>query len=301
MRSSSLIDGGEFRFERLTITGVDNEPVLARNAPAQRAEEVCLFHKDTSSGDEYVKSLLDRVEAAMAQRQSFPVVRFADGEYEFYKGSLKCNGLYQQAESAAAIRAAFPAHAAALRKLAADGVLAPLIFSGNVRRRCRLCALFGNKDGNDLALRFLAFLMGHGAALTGRNYVPFYAVYAALSVARFAAMLDGKTICIVNSDYNAAACASWFARTGSHPHLVHVPIPSSYIATRWVTMRDSVFANVPDKPNLFLVGAGIGALEVCVDAARRYSVPAIDSGHILNMMNDLEFKSGGPRLFTFSR
>jgi hypothetical protein len=292
-----IISGGEFRFARLTITGINNEPVLVRNAPAQREEETCLFHKDVSSGDEYVTSLLNRVETAMTQRRALPVVRFADGEYAFYKASLRCNGLYQQAESVAAIRTAFPAHAAALRAVANDGILAPLIFPGNVRRR----SWWQRKNGDDSALRFLEFLSRNGVALAARNYVPFYAVYAALSGARFAAMLNGKTICVVNSDYNAAACASWFACASSHPHLVHAPIPSAYVATRWATMRDKVFAGVTGKPDIFLVGAGIGALEVCVEMARRYSVPAIDAGHILNMMNDLGSKSRGPRLYTFQR
>jgi len=66
-------------------------------------------------------------------------------------------------------------------------------------------------------------------------------------------------------------------------------------------MREDVFRNVPENPGCFMVGAGIGALQVCVDAARRFSAPAIDLGHILNMMNDLERKSQGPRLFTFRR
>jgi hypothetical protein len=46
-----------------------------------------------------------------------------------------------------------------------------------------------------------------------------------------------------------------------------------------------------------MVGAGIGALEVCNDVARATSRPTIDSGHIVNSMNDLESKSNGPRLF----
>jgi hypothetical protein len=50
-----------------------------------------------------------------------------------------------------------------------------------------------------------------------------------------------------------------------------------------------------------MVGAGVGALDVCVDLARFSSVPAIDAGHILNVMNGLECKSGGPRLFTYQR
>lgn len=290
-----------FRYAHLTIEGIDNEPVFARNAPGQREEEICLFHESVSSGDAYVALLANRIEAGMKNRAPLPVVRFADGEYAFYSGSLKCNGLYHQAESVSAIKATFPAHAEALRYLAASGILAPLVFPGNARERHGLRALFGKKDGRDWAIHFLKFLARHQIRLTQTNYIPFYCVYAYLSSARFAKAVDGKTVCVVNSDFNEAACTAWFERAGSRPKLVHVPIPSSYVATQWDSMREEAFRHVPENPDCFMVGAGVGALEVCVDAARRFSAPTIDSGHILNMMNDLESKSAGPRLFTFRR
>lgn len=296
-----LLGGDHFRFARLEIEGIDNEPVFAKNASGQREEEICLFHKAVPSGDAYMVLLADRIEAGMKNHSSLPVVRFADGEYAFYSGSLKCNGLYHQAESVAAIKAALPAHVEALRYLAASGIVAPLIFPGNTRERRGLRALFGKKNGKDLAIRFLQFLAHSHVKLTETNYIPFYCVYSYLSSTRFAQAVDGKTVCIVNSDFNAAACAAWFERAGSRPKLVHVPIPDSYVATQWDSMRENVFRNVPENPDCFMVGAGVGALQVCVDAARHFSVPAIDSGHILNMMNDLERKSQGPRLFTFRR
>lgn len=296
-----LLGGDHFRYARLAIEGIDNEPVFSINAPGQREEEICLFHESVPSGDAYVTLLADRIEAGMKNHSSLPVVRFADGEYAFYSGSLKCNGLYRQAESVAAIKAAFPAHLKALRYLAVSGILAPLIFPGNTRERRGLRTLFRKKDGKDLAICFLQFLTQNHIGLAEKNYIPFYCVYSYLSGTRFAHAVDGKTVCIVNSDFNEAACAAWFARAGSYPKLVHVPIPASYVATQWDSMRENAFRNVPEKPDCFMVGAGVGALEVCVDAARRFSAPAIDSGHILNMMNDLESKSQGPRLFTFRR
>lgn len=291
----------DFRFERLAISGIDNEPVLSRNAPGQREEEFCLFHKDMPSGDAYVSLLSERVETGIKDRRPLPVVRFADGEYEFYSASLKCNGLYKQAESVEAIRAAFPAHAEALRYLSMNGFMAPLLFPGNMRRRGRFRALLGKKNGEDSALRFLEFLARYGINLTGANYMPFYAVYAYLSGERFAAAVDSKTVCVINSDFNEKECYGWFGRAGSHPRLIHAPIPDSYAATRWDSMREGVFRAVKEKPDCFLVGAGVGALQVCVDAAKRFSVPAIDAGHIINMMNGLERKSNGPRLYTFKR
>lgn len=52
---------------------------------------------------------------------------------------------------------------------------------------------------------------------------------------------------------------------------------------------------------LCLVGAGIGALLVFVDVAHKFSIPAIDAGHVLNMMNGCEEKSGRPRLYTIHK
>jgi hypothetical protein len=66
-------------------------------------------------------------------------------------------------------------------------------------------------------------------------------------------------------------------------------------------MRDEVLRAVPQDVDLCLVGAGVGALRVCADISRRFSVPALDAGHALNMMNDMERKSMGPRLYTIHR
>lgn len=296
-----ILNSGNFRFDRLLIQGIDNEPVLALNAPCQREEEICILHRDIPSGDGYLQLLASRVKSALANRSPLPVVRFADGEYEFYKGTLKCNGLYQQAESQAAIRKAMPAHINALRYTSEHGILAPLVFPGNVRKLPMMQRLFGKKDGNDHGLRFLDLLAKNGVWMTESNYIPFYVVYAYLSSRQFAASVDGRTVCVVNSDFNAEACAAWFASAGSHPKLVHVPIPESYVATRWETMRELALQTIPKNPDLFLVGAGVGALQICADVAKHFSAPALDAGHILNMMNDLENKSKGPRLYTFRR
>ena len=63
-------------------------------------------------------------------------------------------------------------------------------------------------------------------------------------------------------------------------------------------MKEDVLGKIPADADICLVGAGVGALPVCVDAAMRLSAPAIDAGHILNMMNGREDKSNGMRLYT---
>ena len=108
-------------------------------------------------------------------------------------------------------------------------------------------------------------------------------------------------MCLVNSEYHPAACRDWFASRGAHPRISHVPIPDSLVATRWERMREGVLAQVPADAELFLVGAGIGSLPVCVDLARRFRLPAIDAGHVVNLLNGREDKSNGPRLYTLHR
>ncbi|MCL5966781.1 MAG: hypothetical protein M1550_06220 [Deltaproteobacteria bacterium] len=296
-----LLAEGEFRFDRLEISGIDNHPVFRVNAPDMPEQEICLFQKSVASGDAYVRFIGERVVTGMRERKSVPVVRFADGEYAFYDLSLKCNGLYLQAESVEAIRRALPLHVEALRFIAGTGMIAPLVFPGNVRRRGGLAALLGKRRGDDSAIRFLEFLGKNGIYLTGSNYVPFYAVYAWLSSDAFAKAVDGATVCVVNSDFDGAACEDWFGRAGSRPRIIHAPIPGSCVATQWDAMREEVLRKIPGDADLCLVGAGAGALPACVDIARRSGVPAIDGGHILNMMNALERKSGGPRLYTYRR
>jgi hypothetical protein len=290
-----------FRFDTLTVRGIDNSRAVGRFGAGIREQEVCLFHEGTASGDDYVAMLGEQVLCGMRERRGMPVVRFADGEYAFYGLSLGCNGLYEQAESVEAIREAIPAHAEDLRYVAGTGILAPLVFPGNIGPVRRKFPAFWKRSGDDGAARFLEFLRGHGVLLGGTNYVPFYVVYAYLTSRAFAAAVDGRKVCILNSDIDMASCAAWFSALSSRPSLVSVPIPASYVATRWDSMRDEVLRVVPQDVELCLVGAGVGALRVCADLSRRCSVPALDAGHALNMMNDMEKKSMGPRLYSVHR
>ena len=290
---------GDFYFQRLVIDGIDNRAVLAANKPEMAAEETCLFHPALPDGNACLRMLQDRVAAGMADRRPLPVVRFADGEYAFYALSLDCNGLYRQAESVAAIRAALPFHVEALTRLSRTGLLAPLVFPGNIEApRPGLSALLRGLRKRPSATTFLTFLQRHDIPLTGDNYLPFYVVYAWLSSPACARLLDGKQVCLLGSDWNREACVKWFARFDSRPVLSFVEIPSEYVATRWPTMKASILAAIPDTAEICLVGAGIGALPLCVDAATARSIPVLDAGHVFNMMNDRVDKSNGARLYT---
>lgn len=295
-----LISRDGFRFEHLHMQGIDNEPVFALNHPVLREQERCLVSPAAPSGDQAVAAISAAVESTIGRR-ALPVVRFADGEYLFYMRSMKCNGLYQQAQSPEAIRAAFPAHFEAMRRVAASGLLAPLVFPGNVKVGRRSWRRFWKKPkSDDQALRFLDHAASEGVRLDVRNYAPFYAVYAYLSGPAFAATVHGRTVGVINSDFREDACGAWFARRGCRPRVVHVPISDRFVATGWSRMRDSVLSKLDPSVDLWMVGAGIGALEVCEEVSRVTGRPAIDSGHIVNAMNDLESKSNGPRLFTHS-
>ncbi len=297
-----LTKGGQFGFERLTLKDIDNGPVLKLNDPAMAEEEVCLFHRDFSNGDEYFATLHNAIVQGIAGHRELPVVRFADGEYAFYEGSLNCNGLYQQAESRAAIKKALPSHIAALTHLSTSGLLAPLIFPGNAGPEKRgLLSVIPWRKRKPSAATFLQFLAQNGISLLARNYLPFYVVYAYLTSMAFAQIADHRKVCILNAEYNEEAFRKWFERFSCHPEIVFIEIPPVYVATQWPNIGEDIVKRIPSDTCICLVGAGVGALNVCVDAAKRLSIPVIDAGHVLNMMNGREDKSNGPRLYTVRR
>ena len=299
---NGLISSQAFRFDNLVISGIDNTPVFKMNVPEMTEQEVCLFHRDVASGDGYVALLHDAIERGILRHEATPIVRFADGEYAFYRNSLHCNGLYRQAESKAAIKGAMPSHIKALRTLTTSGKIAPLVYPGNVRPKTNtLFSLFRKSKGDDSAIRFVNFLSTCQIELTGENYIPFYALYAYLTSFDFCKLVNGKKICIISSECNMDSCAHWFNRFLSSPEITFVEIPDSYVATRWELIKTEVLAHMPSHVDLCLVGAGAGSLLVCVDAATALSVPAIDAGHVLNMMNGREDKSSGPRLYTIHK
>lgn len=297
-----LLESGEFRFARLDLPDIDNGPVIMANVPEIVEQETCLFHRSVAEGVDYLELLHNFVERGMTERRPAPVVRFADGEYAFYKFTLGCNGLYRQAESVEAIRKVMPLHIDAFRKLAANGKMAPLIFPGNIRRRRKRTFLSFLRDSEEAsAVSFLDFLQGHGIAWAGEHYIPFYAVYAYLTSEAFAHLVDGRKLCIINAEYDPEACRSWFARFASRPEIVFIEIPAEYVATRWDAMRDGILERIPPDADVCLAGAGVGALTVCVDAATCCAVPVLDAGHVLNMMNGREDKSKGPRMYTLRK
>jgi hypothetical protein len=298
---NDLINQGLFRFDRLIITDIDNELVAGLLAPAILREEICLFANAIKSGDDYCDFLSQRLLTALQKRRPLPIVRFADGEYAFYRFTLGCNGLYKQAESIDAIRKVMPLHTAALRYLADHGLFAPLVFPDNSNTNEKRFFSFLRHGKDSSGADFLNFLDSADIKFSHDNYVPFYAVYAYLTSAQFARNMEGKKICILNSEYNENACQEWFARHKSHPRIDYVPIPAEYVATHWDEYKSDILSKIPPDTDLCLAGAGVGALSICADVARDFSIPAIDAGHVLNMMNGRVDKSNGVRLYTLRK
>ena len=288
-----------FRFRNLTLDHVDNASVIENNAPDLVQQEQCLFHRDVQTGGDYLQMLHQEVSRAVEDRKGLPVVRFADGEYAFYRQTKGCNGLYQQAKTIGEIKKAIPFHVEALRILSETGKMAPLVFPGNSHLpRKGFFAFFEKSRGDASATMFLEFLLDHKIELTEKNYIPFYVVYAYLVSEAFAKLVDRKKVCIVCSEFNVKSCQDWFRQYSSSPSLSFAEIPDSYVATRWPFIRKEILRTILPDVDLFLSGAGVGTLSVCVDLAQRFSVPAIDAGHVLNMMNARLDKSNGPRLYT---
>ena len=297
-----LIGEGTFRFDRLVISSIDNEPIIELYGEDYRRVETNLFHQEVKKGDEYMEMLHRFVLYGLCNKSPAPVVRFADGEYAFYDHNLHCNGLYQQAESIGQINAAIPMHLHALETLQQIGKITPVIYPGNVQRKGkRLFSFLRKSKGDDLAIRFLDFLYDNKIELNGENYIPFFVVYAFLTSKRFSKMVDGRNLNVINSECRMTSVNHWFERFFSHPKITFTEIPDSYVATRWGEIKKDVLSRIPQDTDLCLVGAGAGSLLVCVDVARQFGIPAIDAGHVLNMMNGLEEKSNGPRLYTIHK
>ena len=296
-----LIKQKLFRFNHLSVDGIDNETVANIFSHAMLEQEICLFANTVQNGYEYFQLLHRRVETALQKREAFPIVRFADGEYAFYNYTLGCNGLYKQVESIDAIRKVMPQHIEALKYLEVNGLLAPLIFPGNSHIPELSIFPFSRSEKDSSGADFLDFLQASGISLTPENYIPFYVVYAYLSSAQFALNMNGKNICILNSEYDKDNCHKWFAQFSSHPNLSFIDIPAEYVATRWEENKTEILETIPPETDLCLAGAGVGALLVCADVARTFSIPAIDAGHILNMMNGRVDKSNGARLYTLRK
>lgn len=288
---------GGFCFRSIDDERLANQKIISLR-PKLARETVSLVHSSRTSLQANIQYLHERILAATATREALPIVRFADGEYAFYSLSLACNGLYKQARSRQEIQAVLSKHRQALEYVQSNGVMAPLIFPGNLQIRPSLKKILGIKQKPGSALSFLRFLSSHGLRLTSDHYVPFYAIYAYLTSNSFLSACDSKNICILNSDTNTRLANEWFNKSGHRVQISSICMPPEYVATSWQKYKNDILKKIPQEVDICLVGAGIGSLEVCADISQSFSIPAIDAGHVLNMISSRVDKSAGVRLFT---
>ena len=286
-----------FCFESIDDERLANQKIISQR-PKLARETISLVHSSRTSLQANVQYLHERILAAMAMREALPIIRFADGEYAFYSLSLACNGLYKQARSRQEIQAVLAKHIHALEYVQAKGFIAPLIFPGNLQFSPSLKKILGLKEKPGSALSFIRLLSSHGIRLTPDHYIPFYAIYAYLTSNTFLSACGGKNICILNSDLNMKLANEWFNKGGSGARVSYVCIPSEYVAISWQQYKNDILLQIPRETDICLVGAGIGSLEVCADVSQSFSIPAIDAGHVINMINSRVDKSAGARLFT---
>lgn len=276
-----------FRLARLNFTTIGHG--IGLNSEAID-ECYALFGNDVASGDEYLLRFFNLVEAAIHNHQELPIVRMADGEFAFYRKSIKVNGLYQQTRGEQDIIQALPYHIACLQRISQIGLLCPITYLYNISWVTLYeCATFWD------------FLESINASLTPSNYLPFYAIYAALTSLTFMTLIDHKDVLIVSDQFVPQALDSWNAQFHVTPNYKFVSIPSQYVSTDWLSYRDSTLAEIRNIGNvdLVMVAAGAGAVPVCHDVARELQVPVIDSGHVINLMMNNAARSGGHRLFCF--
>lgn len=251
-------------------------------------ESYALFGNNISSGDDYLMALHNRVEAAMNNRVPLPVVRFADGEFAFYRASLQCNGLYIQAGSEQQVREAHSWHLPALRYTGEHGLLCPITY------------LYGLSWVTlDSVRDFLVFLARNEVEFTPNNYIPFYAVYAYLTSVAFMHLIDQKKVCIIGAELHSTAIERWTAQFHVHPQYQYVELPPTMVAINWPVFREEILAAIDPKSDLVLVAGGAAAGPICADVAHRFNVPALDAGHVVNLMNNQVQKSNGHRAYTF--
>jgi hypothetical protein len=288
---------GGFCFRSIDDERLANQKIISQR-PKLARETISLVHSSRTSLQANIQYLHERILAAMAMREALPIVRFADGEYAFYSLSLACNGLYKQARSRQEIQAVLANHIHALKYVQTNGFMAPLIFPANLQFRPSLKKILGIKEKPGSSLSFIRLLSSYGIHLASDSYIPFYAIYAYLTSNKFLSACNGRSICILNSDINMEAANEWFNKGGSRVRISSVCMPSEYVATSWKQYKNDILSQIPRETDICLVGAGIGSLEVCADISQSFSIPAIDAGHVLNMISSRVDKSAGARLFT---
>lgn len=254
-------------------------------------ETYALFGDDVISGDDYLTRFYSSVETAIKTKSPLPIVRFADGEFALYSRSIRVNGLYEQTRTVEEIDLALPYHIESLKYISKNGRICPITYLYNIS--------FVNYDD---CKNFYTFLSGNGIDFNPNNYWPFYMIYGALTSVAFMNMIDQKNVLIISDEFDQSAVAAWTSQFHVTPNYKFAQIPSRWVAVHYHSyIKNGLLAAIKNLGDIdiALVAAGAGAAPVCADISQTFNIPAIDTGHVLNLMNNKVSRSGGHRIFTF--
>ncbi|MEZ0314470.1 MAG: hypothetical protein ACAI38_22095 [Myxococcota bacterium] len=240
----------------------------------------------TAAADTQFDAFATRVIAATG-KSYLPIYRMADGEFSLLLGYRRPRGVGRSLRARA--KGVLVEGASRLR-LRGFGTMWGERFSRAeiLRARDRLAELlpalcndgvvaayFMHREdrwGDEYVEPMLRWFEQHGIALTERNYVPFYFVYALLNGPRRHELFGGRHVLVATfaeSRRNEAIRKGLIA-TGAR-EVSFLPISRSR------AMFDQVHHAGDDKPDIALVAGGIGAINIIAQLAN-LSIPAIDCG-----------------------
>jgi hypothetical protein len=229
-------------------------------------------------------SFVERVVSAVG-RSYLPVYRMADGEFKFMVGEralLPAGVLHRTVHSVASFARRVTGRSATCWGevyAAADRVRAAARFRSalvHVARAGMLAMYFANRKDEWGAAYFepvCDWLDRHAIPLNATNYVPFYSVYALLSGPVRTELFVGRRVLVAThvSDSRRAALRSGMLAEGCAA-VEFLPVSRTQSLLDVLDLR-----RVQDSPDLVLVAAGIGSVNVLAQL-EPLGVPCIDCG-----------------------
>lgn len=249
---------------------------------------------DDADCDRLLEDFYSNVVEAIREKKHFPVIRLADGEFQFLLGKNELNlrkpvlfllrnlagelfrtifrkkfearsktytsGVYSTSERGAARTA----YAECLKYIADDGIM----------------ALYTIKKPNFYTEQYLPllfdFFQSNNIVINGNNYVPFYFVYIILTNQKFKEIYKNKHVHVITSfdeDRRMSIEQSLFSHGVSSVSWTNI--------SRDKSLFDLIDADrIDKKTDIVFVGAGVGKVNI-FNQLRKVSAVVIDAGYIL--------------------
>jgi hypothetical protein len=239
----------------------------------------------------WYETFRDRVADASARGQYFPVYRLGDGEFSVLVGHQE-SFLRRLRRIIIRLAKGRPAHRSGTPMYGFEEYSSAEL--AEVRRRLpemlRLIAQTGvlaaalhprNPGFSPYILPFLRYVHAHSIPFNSDSYVPFYFVYALLCGPDNRELFQGRRILVITSNSHEK-----FARLRNRLGAFGAASIEFLECSSGKAMFDVLpLDNVRAKPNLVLVGAGIGAANVLTQL-RELKAPCIDAGYALTVLGD---------------